>query len=509
MIAAWMLWSIGVGALLLVAGLAAEKLLDGGRRWVWAAVGAGTVALTAARVFGGGAAGSGAASVGAPRVEGFGAFPADPAAEALVGTPESALFAPSIPSDSALHSFNGMLLLVWLALSVGLAMYALTGTGDFLQRRRGWKPGTLLGQPVLWSRDTGPAVVGLHRPTVVLPSWVRELEPHRQKLILAHEQEHRWAGDAVLRFAATAFLIAFPWNPALWFQYRRLCLAIELDCDHRVMQRLPHRRWLYGDLLFQVGSRTGVRAGLALAAFAEQKSFLERRIRKLLSRAPEVSAARVAFFAFAAILVIGVAIWVPGITREAGDPGDAPPVAEVSGATDAPAESELPRIRGIREVIFEQTDGRPEIVVSGSSGRQPVVVLRFNDRREAEMLLPPGAELIEVEAEAEAGGIARQPGFVVHTQAPVLLNEEEVILAVDREYPALLKDAGVGGTVLVHLFIDADGRVRNQLVSKTSGHAGLDRAALRVGPDALFSPAQNRDVPVAVWIELPITFKGS
>lgn len=154
MIAAWMLWSIGVGALLLVAGLAAERLLDGGRRWVWAAVGAGTVALTAARVFGGGAAGSGAASVGAPRVEGFGAFPADPAAEALVGTPESALFALSIPSDSALHSFNGMLLLVWLALSVGLAMYALTGTGDFLQRRRGWKPGTLLGQPVLWSRDT-------------------------------------------------------------------------------------------------------------------------------------------------------------------------------------------------------------------------------------------------------------------------------------------------------------------------------------------------------------------
>lgn len=32
MIAAWMLWSIGVGVLLLVAGLAVERLLDGSRR---------------------------------------------------------------------------------------------------------------------------------------------------------------------------------------------------------------------------------------------------------------------------------------------------------------------------------------------------------------------------------------------------------------------------------------------------------------------------------------------
>ena len=57
MIAAWMLWSIGVGLLLLVAGLAAERLFEGRRRWVWAVACAGTVLLTAVRVFATGGSG--------------------------------------------------------------------------------------------------------------------------------------------------------------------------------------------------------------------------------------------------------------------------------------------------------------------------------------------------------------------------------------------------------------------------------------------------------------------
>lgn len=499
MIAAWMLWSIGMGALLLVAGFAAEKLLEGSRRWVWAVAGAGTVALTAARVFSGTAAGSGGAAMGVSVVEGPGASAAAGTGGALEGALSSGPLAWSVPGDSLLHVFDGPLLLAWLAVSVVLAVAALIGAGTFLRRRRDWKPGKLLGHDVLWSRETGPAVVGLVRPRVVLPFWVGGVEQSGQRLILAHEDEHRRAGDAVLRFAAAALLIAFPWNPALWFHYRRLCLAIELDCDDRVMQRLPHRRWLYGDLLFRVGQRGEVPPGFALAAFAEQKSFLERRIRKLLSKAPEVGMAQIAFLAFAAILVIGVAVWVPGITREA-EQADAE--SEVEAAGDA---AEL--IRDANPVF--EVNIQP--IGDGEENPAEVKVLPFNDRVEAEMLLPPGAELIEVEGLPEplpeAGAIESEPRFVVHTVRPVLLNEEEVREAIAEEYPALLKDAGIGGTVIVHLFIDTDGRVRNQLVKETSGHRALDEAALRVAPVAVFSPAQNRETPVALWVEMPFTFK--
>ena len=252
MIAAWMLWSIGAGMLLLVAGLAAEKLFEGRRRWVWVAAGVGTVLLTAVRLFPGGgtelenpAGGLAISGVAAPVITDAGAWEAMEAAPGTLANTSSPGFPQvTIPQDSVLHSLDGTLLPAWLALSAGLALWALIGALRLNRRRRSWEPGTLLGQPVLWSRNTGPAIVGLRRPAVVLPSWVGEVEASQQKLILAHEEEHRRADDGIVRFAMAALTIAFPWNPFLWLHYRRLCLAIELDCDHRVVKRLPDRRWL-------------------------------------------------------------------------------------------------------------------------------------------------------------------------------------------------------------------------------------------------------------------------
>ena len=68
---------------------------------------------------------------------------------------------------------------------------------------------------------------------------------------------------------------------------------------------------------------------------------------------------------------------------------------------------------------------------------------------------------------------------------------------------------GIGGTTRVHLFVDEEGIVRNQLVDVSSGHAGLDNAALKVVTVARFSPAQNRDKTVAVWVSMAITFEAN
>ena len=43
----------------------------------------------------------------------------------------------------------------------------------------------------------------------------------------------------------------------------------------------------------------------------------------------------------------------------------------------------------------------------------------------------------------------------------------------------------------------------------TSGHAGLDAAALKVVTVAKFSPAMNRDKTVAVWVSMDITFEAN
>ncbi len=110
--------------------------------------------------------------------------------------------------------------------------------------------------------------------------------------------------------------------------------------------------------------------------------------------------------------------------------------------------------------------------------------------------------------EEGAGNLTNEPPFTPMTVRPGLTNEREVQRALEREYPAILRNAGIGGTVLVHFFIDEEGTVQRTLVAETSGHVSLDEAALRVAGVARFTPALNLDKVVPVWIRLPITFQA-
>ncbi len=434
MIAAWMLWSVGAGLLFLVAGLAVERLLDRGRRWVWAAAGAGTVLLPAVRLLAGGGGTEGIAPTGA-------AVALEPLAVTVSG-------------DSVLHSLDAVLLAGWVVASALLAAWAMVGAARFAWRRRGWEEGTLLGRRVLWTRDSGPAVVGLVGSRIVLPAWVAGSGRARQELVLAHEEEHLAARDVHLRLLAAMLVFAFPWNPALWIQYHRLGLAVELDCDRRVMDRWPDRRRLYGDLLLQVGTGGRTIPAMAVAALAERPSLIEQRLRKLFSKAPGARMAQAAFLVFGAILVVGVAVMVPGIT----------------------------------------SDGEPEVE------RMEVIVAPIPPAEaEPTEVLPPPPEKVEEDLSAA-------PTWTSVDVLPVLRNSDEVTRLLMREYPPLLRDAGVGGTVVVWFFVNEAGEVVKNQVHTSSGHAALDDAALRIAGQYEFLPATNEGKPVPVWVSLGINF---
>jgi protein TonB len=99
------------------------------------------------------------------------------------------------------------------------------------------------------------------------------------------------------------------------------------------------------------------------------------------------------------------------------------------------------------------------------------------------------------------------PVFTPMTVRPELLNTDEVQRALVRSYPPLLRDAGIGGTPIVWFFIDDSGKVIKTQLSKSSGHASLDEAAIKVANIMRFSPALNRDAKVAVWVEIPIVYR--
>lgn len=99
-----------------------------------------------------------------------------------------------------------------------------------------------------------------------------------------------------------------------------------------------------------------------------------------------------------------------------------------------------------------------------------------------------------------------QPIFTPFTVAPKVLNRDEVQRAMREAYPPELRAEGIGGTVEVWFFITEDGVVQDTRINESSGHEGLDDAALRVAGVFRFSPALNRDARVAVWVGFPITF---
>lgn len=116
-----------------------------------------------------------------------------------------------------------------------------------------------------------------------------------------------------------------------------------------------------------------------------------------------------------------------------------------------------------------------------------------------DVLPPPPSEKKRVD-------ISKEPTFTPFTVRPQLKNTAEVRRALEREYPPLLRDAGIGGTVILWFFIDEQGRVLKAQIFKSSGHKALGEAALHIAPLYKFSPALNRDKRVKVWVQIPITF---
>lgn len=87
------------------------------------------------------------------------------------------------------------------------------------------------------------------------------------------------------------------------------------------------------------------------------------------------------------------------------------------------------------------------------------------------------------------------------------LNKDEMHMALVREYPPLLRDAGTGGTVVVLAHIDEQGAVRRTQVFKSSGHRALDQAALQVVRIARFVPTVHDGQAASAWASIPITFE--
>jgi TonB family protein len=325
-IALWMLYCVGIGLAFVVVGHALERALHfAGRptRWAWVIALAGSYVVPIAAWV---------------RPDAFATFavPIPVAAESGPILPTSTT-SPTIdqppPSAFSLTDLDPALRWGWILVSGGMLVGLTLATARLLSMRRRWRRSVVDGRDVLVSSDVGPAVVGWWSPRVVLPEWTLALPDAERELMLAHEEQHVRAKDPALLALAIGSVLVAPWNLALWWQWRRLRLAVEMDCDARVLRqgRSPS---LYGELLLRIGARRHPRI-VSVAAFGEPVSFLESRIHGMVARLPRWRWAGAAAAALVASAAIVVACETP---RPMGPP---PPVAALSGIPESPATAEV------------------------------------------------------------------------------------------------------------------------------------------------------------------------
>jgi beta-lactamase regulating signal transducer with metallopeptidase domain len=181
-----------------------------------------------------------------------------------------------------LAAVGSVLQLVWIIASALIAAGLIASAVQVYVRRRRWPMKMVHSHCVGVSKDVGPAVIGLIRPTIVLPEWVLTRSPQEQELIVEHEASHLRARDSLSLTVALVAVLLLPWNPILWWQLRRLRHAIEVDCDSRVLMA-GHHLATYGTTLIEVGQRRSRYLG-TVAAMSENRTLLEERIEVMSQR---------------------------------------------------------------------------------------------------------------------------------------------------------------------------------------------------------------------------------
>lgn len=96
--------------------------------------------------------------------------------------------------------------------------------------------------------------------------------------------------------------------------------------------------------------------------------------------------------------------------------------------------------------------------------------------------------------------------YVLATTRPGLRNAGEIRRALVREYPADLRDRGLGGTTVHRVLLDQDGRIADAALIGRSGYSALDAAARKIVAAMTFFPATYDGCRVAYIQNLPVVF---
>lgn len=414
-----------------------------------------------------------------------------------------------------------------------------------IARLRGASEARLIDDvPVLITSEIGPAVIGAWRPRVLIPIALLDLDLPLRRLVLRHELEHCRANDQLAVLGSALALALVPWNLPLWWISRRCRLALEVDCDARVLAGESNAQ-LYGKLLMLISQRQ--RATVLAPMLAASNSHLERRIAAMLPVKMNGRGARIAL-ALAATIVAGIAACSSRISD--GVTGPRPQVATRSATADTNQPYfEFQATKLARQIPGTGNMQYPDLLraanVEGEVLAQFVVdregkvepgtfrVLKSNHdlfTQAVKVALPDmrfypaevrGARVKQVVQQGFLFGLSRKDASRTPATEPVNADQPYFEFQVQRtaqqtpgtgglRYPDELRQANVEGEVLAQFVVSADG----QYVDKTfkvlkSNHQLFSDAVKNALPMMRFTPATVGGKAVTQLVQRPFTFSLS
>jgi beta-lactamase regulating signal transducer with metallopeptidase domain len=348
MITSLMLYGIAVAALLSIAAWLGERslnILDKPARFVWLLALCGS-AIVPIALISTGLKEQVPSQVGTFISEAWTALPSE-MVQVETPTTESNDSTSGINRRLTLPTLDQSLIWIWIIATLSLLVYYAAGWLGARRASTRWQDFEMDGHIVANGETVGPAIFGFVRPRIVVPSWLMEMSRTEQRLVIAHEREHLIARDSQVLLVALSVVVLFPWNLPLWWQLRRLRLAVEVDCDARVLRQGadPVR---YAQVLLDVGQRFRKTLPQAIALI-EPRSDLERRIRRIVRE-------RVRFGVVAATACGALCVAVLVLAAQV-----QPPSTETAdrSAPTAPVDDDTRQMLEAMEAAFSDPESRP------------------------------------------------------------------------------------------------------------------------------------------------------